>query len=43
VLKGKSLADDPTKAELGKAINGQQSPDKALDNIVDIYNQQVGG
>jgi alpha-1,4-digalacturonate transport system substrate-binding protein len=43
VLKGKSLADDPTKTELGKAINGQQPVDKALDNIVDGYNQQVGG
>ncbi|WP_128375720.1 ABC transporter substrate-binding protein [Streptomyces cavernae] len=42
-LKGKSLADDPTKTELGKAINGQQSVDKALDNIVAGYNQQVGG
>ena len=36
-------ADDPTKAELGKAINGEQSSDKALQNIVDGYNQQVGG
>ncbi|MFJ1735357.1 ABC transporter substrate-binding protein [Streptomyces sp. NPDC088254] len=43
VLKGKSLTEDPTKAELGKAINGQQSPDKALENIVAGYNQQVGG
>ncbi|MDO0909492.1 extracellular solute-binding protein [Streptomyces sp. DT2A-34] len=43
VLKGKSLTEDPTKAELGKAINGQQSADKALQNIVDGYNQQVGG
>jgi alpha-1,4-digalacturonate transport system substrate-binding protein len=42
VLKGKSLATDPTKTELGKAINGQQSVDKALDNIVDGYNQAVG-
>ena len=43
VLKGKSLPDDPTKAELGKAINGQQSVGKALDNVVSVYNQQVGG
>lgn len=43
VLKGKSLTEDPTKTELGKAINGQQSADKALQNIVDGYNQQVGG
>ncbi|MGQ4336442.1 extracellular solute-binding protein, partial [Streptomyces hayashii] len=43
VLKGKSLAEDPTKTELGKAINGQQSADKALENIVAGYNQQVGG
>jgi alpha-1,4-digalacturonate transport system substrate-binding protein len=43
VLKGKSLTTDPTKTELGKAINGQQSSDKALENIVAGYNQQVGG
>lgn len=43
VLKGKSITEDPTKTELGKAINGQQSADKALQNIVDGYNQQVGG
>jgi alpha-1,4-digalacturonate transport system substrate-binding protein len=43
VLKGKSLTEDPTKTELGKAINGQQSADKALENIVASYNQQVGG
>ncbi len=43
VLKGKSLTTDPTKTELGKAINGQQSVDKALENIVAGYNQQVGG
>ncbi|MET8946141.1 extracellular solute-binding protein [Streptomyces sp. NPDC004542] len=43
VLKGKSLTTDPTKTELGKAVNGQQSVDKALQNIVDGYNQQVGG
>ena len=42
-LKGKTLTEDPTNAELGKAINGQQSADKALDNIVAGYNQQVGG
>ncbi|MEV0638254.1 extracellular solute-binding protein [Streptomyces sp. NPDC050619] len=42
-LKGKSLTEDPTKTELGKAINGQQSADKALENIVSGYNQQVGG
>ncbi|WP_367319014.1 extracellular solute-binding protein [Streptomyces sp. HUAS ZL42] len=43
VLKGKSLTEDPTKTELAKAINGQQSADKALENIVAGYNQQVGG
>ncbi|MGJ5830274.1 extracellular solute-binding protein [Streptomyces ossamyceticus] len=43
VLNGKSLTEDPTKTELGKAINGQQSADKALENIVAGYNQQVGG
>jgi alpha-1,4-digalacturonate transport system substrate-binding protein len=43
VLNGKSLTEDPTKTELGKAINGQQSADKALEAIVAGYNQQVGG
>ncbi|WP_210570205.1 extracellular solute-binding protein [Streptomyces sp. GESEQ-4] len=43
VLRGKSITEDPTKTELGKAINGQQSADKALENIVAGYNQQVGG
>ncbi|MEV5958527.1 extracellular solute-binding protein [Streptomyces sp. NPDC051987] len=43
VLKGKSLTTDPTKTELGKAVNGQESSDKALENIVAGYNQQVGG
>ncbi|NEA68213.1 extracellular solute-binding protein [Streptomyces sp. SID12488] len=43
VLKGKTLTEDPTKTELGKAINGQQTADKALENIVAGYNQQVGG
>jgi len=43
VLKGKSITTDPTKTELGKAVNGQQSSDKALENIVAGYNQQVGG
>lgn len=43
MLKGKSLTEDPTKTELAKAINGQQSADKALENIVAGYNQQVGG
>ncbi|WP_328500050.1 extracellular solute-binding protein [Streptomyces sp. NBC_00457] len=42
-LKGKTLTEDPTKVELGKAINGQQSADKALENIVAGYNQQLGG
>ncbi|MGW2618412.1 extracellular solute-binding protein [Streptomyces sp. NPDC001500] len=42
VLKGKSITEDPTKTELGKAINGQQSAEKALENIVAGYNQQVG-
>ncbi|WP_416986674.1 extracellular solute-binding protein [Streptomyces sp. T028] len=42
-LNGKSLTDDPTKAEIGKAINGEQSADEALENIVAGYNQQVGG
>ena len=43
VLKGKSLATDPTVTELGKAINHQESVGDALKNIVSGYNQQVGG
>ena len=35
------LSED--EGELGKAINGQQSADKALQNIVDGYNTAVGG
>ncbi|NNC11568.1 sugar ABC transporter substrate-binding protein [Planctomonas sp. JC2975] len=42
VLDGKSLTTDPSVTEIGKAINGQESVDDALKNIVDGYNQQVG-
>lgn len=42
VLRGKSLTTDPTVTELGKAINGQQSSDQALKNIVAGYDKQVG-
>lgn len=42
VLDGKSLANAPDLTEIGKVINKQQSLDKALDNIVDGYDQQVG-
>ncbi|GAB3391668.1 sugar ABC transporter substrate-binding protein [Humibacter soli] len=42
VLAGKSLTTDPTVTEVGKAINGQETTDVALQNIVAGYNQQVG-
>ena len=42
VLDGKSLTTDPSVTELGKAINGQETVEAALKNIVDGYNQQVG-
>ncbi|GAB3610571.1 MULTISPECIES: type 2 periplasmic-binding domain-containing protein [Humibacter] len=42
VLAGKSLTTDPSVTEIGKAINGQETVDVALKNIVDSYNQQVG-
>lgn len=42
VLAGKSLTTDPSVTELGKAINGQQSVQKTVTNIVAGYNQQVG-
>ncbi|GAA1438993.1 extracellular solute-binding protein [Leifsonia poae] len=41
-LSGKALTTDPTVTELGKAINGQQTSEQALKNIVDGYNKQVG-
>lgn len=43
VLKGKSLTTDPSVTEIGKAINGQESVQTALNNIVSGYNEQVGG
>jgi alpha-1,4-digalacturonate transport system substrate-binding protein len=43
VLKGKTLTTDPSVTEIGKAINGQESVDTALKNIVAGYNEQVGG
>ncbi|HEV7184783.1 MAG TPA: extracellular solute-binding protein [Leifsonia sp.] len=43
VLSGKSLTTDPSVTEIGKAINGQETADQALSNIVAAYNQQVGG
>ena len=42
VLGGKSLTTDPSVTEIGKAINGQETVDGALKNIVAGYNQQVG-
>ncbi|WP_066520954.1 extracellular solute-binding protein [Curtobacterium ammoniigenes] len=43
VLAGKSLTTDPSVTEIGKAINGQETSDQALANVVAAYNQQVGG
>ncbi|NAZ81820.1 extracellular solute-binding protein [Kineococcus sp. R8] len=41
-LDGKSISDDPTKDEMAKAINGQQTVQQAADNIVKLINQQIG-
>jgi ABC-type glycerol-3-phosphate transport system substrate-binding protein len=41
-LEGKSISDDPTKDEMAKAINGQQTVQQAADNIVKLINQQIG-
>jgi len=41
-LAGKSISDDPTKDEMAKAINGQQTVQQAADNIVKLLNQQIG-
>ncbi|WP_432513500.1 extracellular solute-binding protein [Kineococcus sp. SYSU DK001] len=40
-LAGKAITTDPTKDELGKAINGQQTVQQAVDNIVELLNQQI--
>jgi ABC-type glycerol-3-phosphate transport system substrate-binding protein len=41
-LEGKSISDDPTKDEMAKTINGQQTVQQAADNIVKLINQQIG-
>jgi alpha-1,4-digalacturonate transport system substrate-binding protein len=42
LLEGKAAADDPTKAELAKFINGEQDVQKTVDNIVNGLNAQLG-
>ncbi|WP_432542280.1 extracellular solute-binding protein [Kineococcus sp. SYSU DK002] len=40
-LAGKAITTDPTKDEMGKAINGQQTVQQTVDNIVELLNQQI--
>ncbi|MEZ0491931.1 sugar ABC transporter substrate-binding protein [Kineococcus sp. TBRC 1896] len=40
-LMGKAITTDPTKDELGKAINGQQTVQQAVDTIVRLLNEQI--
>ncbi|MBB2901855.1 alpha-1,4-digalacturonate transport system substrate-binding protein [Kineococcus radiotolerans] len=40
-LAGKAITTDPTKDEMGKAINGQQTVQQAVDNIVKLLNEQI--
>jgi len=42
-LKGKALADDPTKSQMGAFINGQQDAQKTVGNIIAGYQKQAGG
>ncbi|MDI6100384.1 extracellular solute-binding protein [Actinoplanes sp. NEAU-A12] len=42
LLAGKSIQEDPTKAEMAKFINGEQDVQKTVDNIVAGLNQQIG-
>ncbi|WP_405060144.1 extracellular solute-binding protein [Kribbella sp. NBC_01505] len=42
LLEGKAAADDPTKAELAKFINGEQDVQKTVGNIVTGLNSQLG-
>jgi alpha-1,4-digalacturonate transport system substrate-binding protein len=42
LLAGKSIQEDPTKAEMAKFINGEQDVQKTVDNIVNGLNQQIG-
>ena len=41
-LTGNGLTTDPTKDELAKTINGEQSVQQAVDNIIAGYDEQVG-
>jgi len=41
-LAGKDLGTDPTKDELAKTINGEQSVQQAVDNIIAGYDQLEG-
>lgn len=43
VLGGKTLTTDPSVTQMGQLINGQQDLKTTVANIVDGYNQQVGG
>ncbi|ROS74629.1 alpha-1,4-digalacturonate transport system substrate-binding protein [Curtobacterium sp. PhB130] len=40
--EGKELGTDPTTAEVGKLINGQQSAKTTLENITKYYKEHVG-
>ncbi|WP_235035875.1 ABC transporter substrate-binding protein [Curtobacterium sp. 18060] len=41
-VEGKELGTDPTTAEVGKLINGQQSAKKTLETITKYYEEHVG-
>ncbi|WP_218577175.1 ABC transporter substrate-binding protein [Phytohabitans rumicis] len=41
IIAGKSIQDDPTKAEMAKFINGEQDVQKTVDNIVNGLNEQI--
>ncbi|PRY12903.1 extracellular solute-binding protein [Kineococcus rhizosphaerae] len=40
-LAGKAITTDPTKDEMGKAINGQQTVAETVANIVKLLNEQI--
>lgn len=42
-LNSKALAEDPTVAQMGAFINGQQDAAKTLENILAGYSKQLGG
>ncbi|WNY34039.1 extracellular solute-binding protein [Curtobacterium flaccumfaciens] len=41
-VEGKEIGTDPTTAEVGKLINGQQSAKETLDTITKYYEEHVG-